>query len=111
MSEHTPGPWVLSGPYGTHSKWWMIHESGTEPPNDRDENGEYRGHIADDIESEANARLIAAAPALLDACEAVADYLVGFVPGDSFIVPEKRTEAWGILQAAIAKARGGDAEA
>lgn len=99
MTEHTPGPWVQSGDYGLlkteivapnalhraiASVWTRrVNESGTTlvwP------------------EGEANARLIATAPELLDACEAVVRWnderdISGLVVYD-------------LVTAAIAKARG-----
>ena len=96
--KHTPGPWHC----GNRDNWWRIY----------DENGVYiaaakdpspaPNHKADgfDIE-EANARLIAAAPELLEALE----YLVQSKPGT------KDFEKWWSFRvagahAAIAKAKG-----
>ena len=77
MSKHTPGPWTLGGPIGSG------HLHGREPKFRvyahrtlflevcADPDGYVRG------ENEANARLIAAAPDLLEACK-VALGIIGF---------------------------------
>ncbi len=59
MSEHTPGPWNTMHPWD--EVWADSDESGI--------------HICHPAPIEANARLIAAAPALLEACQAIADRL------------------------------------
>jgi hypothetical protein len=99
MTKHTPGPWIISG-----SSIWnsdthrAIYASGRKPVNERDEEGQ------------ANARLIAAAPEMLAALEALTSWA---------IEAQKRlpVETWSDLEnhgtieiieakAAIAKARG-----
>lgn len=104
MSKHTPGPWHYSGeisPCGYEVKHPLYCGEVRADESDR-----YLGSVceiqsADHVdgisneEAEANARLIAAAPELLDACEAclarddIADDELGVM-----------------LRAAIAKARG-----
>lgn len=93
MSKHTPGPWV-AGEISWESGWIEINATAPRPmpvayalpAGTEDRN--------DDV-TIANARLIAAAPELLDACEAclarddIADDELGVM-----------------LRAAIAKARG-----
>ncbi len=74
MSGFTPGPWRLSG---TQPRWSDPGQGAVvadEPTGHDDvENlAAYGGHlVAESIARAANARLIAAAPDLLAACEAV----------------------------------------
>ena len=60
-STHTPGPWQLEG---TEEFGFGIRPTGPSAP------------IADSVQGIANARLIAAAPDLLDALRAIADIVV-----------------------------------
>ena len=79
---HTPGPWTISG--------WAIRMSG--------------GHKLanfDMMPDKANARLIAAAPELLEACEATLDALTELIGADYDLTGEQAK-----LRAAIAKAKG-----
>lgn len=84
QAKHTPGPWeIREGTYGHASTYdWQIVNK----------DGEY----VCDGDGEANARLITAAPELLDALQAVLDY--GSMTGASWIEDKAR--------AAIAKALG-----
>ena len=103
MSKHTPGPWTIK--YGTNvgaprsgCDWALVAAAGGFSTNTDD--GE---HIE---ESAANARLIAAAPKLL---EALGDMTSGWcyirkVHGDLTGVGWDRAED--AARAAIAKARG-----
>lgn len=95
MSKHTPGPWNVSEEFdGTSIKAGMFHVTHTiqacgfhEPDVDK-------------AVTQANARLIAAAPELLEACQALIAYCDKNPPmGDSL---------WSVRQirAAIAKATG-----
>lgn len=69
MSEHTPGPWVYQ--YFPEEDTWCIGYPGVDGmiamavPNE---------HLPTAVSAEANARLIAAAPDLLEACELIADW-------------------------------------
>lgn len=90
MAEFTPGPWEYNENHGfTYGIHPVSRESVASP-------------IASNIHGEANARLIALAPELLEAAQLVMADLVHYVsmhgPG-----PDKRLEA---LQAAITKATG-----
>lgn len=64
MSEYTPGPWVYQ--YFPEEDTWCIGYPGVDGmiamavPNE---------HLPTAVSAEANARLIAAAPDLLEACE------------------------------------------
>lgn len=67
VAPHTPGPWTLAGPTGDHKRIIVCND--------------YDGWHSLDVEVDsddcdydtamANAKLIAAAPELLDACQAV----------------------------------------
>lgn len=99
MSKHTPGPWAMP-------------DSGKGRISKVGANGGWDGLIAtadcgdyarSKSEGLANARLIAAAPELLEACQALIAYCDKNPPmGDSL---------WSVQQmrAAIAKATGGEA--
>ena len=94
MSKHTPGPWVVAGPNLIDQADAGIWGSG-----------EFDFVICDmqrdgyeDAEQGANARLIAAAPDLLEALEYCLDCL-----GDEFALP---ADCQNNARAAIAKARG-----
>ena len=107
MSGHTPGPWVLD-PRGFGAVRTAAHEAGRQYAN-----GWGLPQVALAVglpehrpegEQQANARLIAAAPALLAALEDVMPF-VNFVPFDV----EKTAHGLAVIEAAraaIALARG-----
>ena len=119
-SKHTPGPWVI--PVANIFRVFALDESGnahrcivadTTPESvkyGRDELGWGDPATMSDEECDrlgaegaANARLIAAAPDLLAACEAVDEMLDGlpmFTPGIDMLALDS-------MRAAIAKAKGG----
>ena len=119
MTEHTPGPWhsIQDG----QGKWSIASDEatdqGTEARHDwianvlsrageRFNRGRARNLPAG--EAEANARLIAAAPALLEALEMANKYLGKAVADDLMsgcVVPVSR--AFEITEHAIAQARDG----
>jgi hypothetical protein len=93
---HTPGPWTTEQPSGLTNpepnwlpiyapKWWHLAKVVVELDGERSEEGE------------ANARLIAAAPELLEACKAIADHY----DEDEILSGDLNK-----LRAAIAKAEG-----
>jgi ketosteroid isomerase-like protein len=101
VNKHTPGPWRNEG--GISATWedgeevqvcalfttkWTYTEPDAHAKNDRMRR-----------ESEANARLIAAAPELLEALEAVMSGQIGGTP-------DLDAERFQKARAAIAKARG-----
>lgn len=82
-SKHTPGPWHLDetfvdGQWGNPSHW-ICEVVG--PDNSRivADIPEYRTYEEDAAELEANARLIAAAPELLEALEGLLDDVYGLM--------------------------------
>jgi len=85
MAEHTPGPWTAKGSTIQITENFLMSPQWNENV-DRDEI---------DQEFRANARLIAAAPALLEALENLEN--------DAGQIPE---HAWKIVCAAIAAAKG-----
>ena len=101
MSKHTPGPWTVEPPSGRQPRTtiWKWH-----PKRAFGENvwvaTIYGGEVSDD-ESEANARLIAAAPALLDAARRVVSGVPH--PDGGRVILEADVLA---LAAVIAKAEG-----
>lgn len=86
MSKHTPGPWRFSS--HPHDGNYMRIHCGSDPR----EGDNLRGYCG-----EANARLIAAAPELLEALQAFANEIVPINPHDPL---------WVNARAAIAKATG-----
>lgn len=101
-SKHTPGPWEIVrtepsshgvGRFKIISGQWSVAET-----------------FCGINEEEANARLIAAAPDLLEACEASLNALVGIIESDyqtrSNPRPADNDPAVVLLRAAIAKAKG-----
>ena len=95
-AKHTPGPWrILHGSYGDRSSTKVIgaNGDGTSVAECRNVN---RPQTEEQIAlQDANARLIAAAPELLHACELA----LGAFENNNCI-------DWNILAEAIAKARG-----
>lgn len=93
MSQHTPGPWRVMGGSGTDvaagPQGYLAYVS----------TGGGRGRSLD--EARANARLIAAAPDLLDACEKARDFGSQGDTHEGLSVSE-------FIRAAIAKARGAE---
>ena len=108
--KHTPGPWELTPPY--HGEYQIL--CGEEAIQ-----GNCYCHQAFDFdlrylegetleEAEANLRLMAAAPKLLE----VLDWLLHLAHGcskggqDCPVTAEEWTDAWGEAKAAIAEAKG-----
>lgn len=97
--KHTPGPWVAYHQSDHHE--WQI--GAGLPPDKADNDGHYELIVAetfgglgrDDVQSDANARLIAAAPDLLEALKALRSACMGMVP-----------DCADQVDAAIAKAEG-----
>lgn len=107
MSKHTPGPWIVGGKYTVRTPFtssdWICRT--------RDER---HGH--DDNEDEANARLISAAPELLEALKELLDKrctsmdIVGYDPQTGHPLNAEGMAALN-ARAAIAKAEGRDGSA
>jgi hypothetical protein len=90
MNKHTPGPWAVYLNQDTN-QFEVFHDEGRGY-------GRMLAHIVGERSSfEANARLVAAAPDLLAACEAALDWFVS-VAADGAPATTVR--------AAIAKVRG-----
>lgn len=109
MAEHTPGPWTVCGGYTPayttiHSEAGYIVFRMADATDDREHGKPIE---APDMEAQrANARLIAAAPDLLEACQAVKaqfDYLRGLW-GDEAVTRRVCEQ----LETAIANATGGN---
>lgn len=102
MSKHTPGPWeAFRRSKRLHPNQWII---ATLPTAHEQSLCTEEGDVAEGEDifvactTEANARLIAAAPELLDASKWALEFLKGF-PG--------KLPPWGeALKAAVAKAEG-----
>ena len=87
--KHTPGPWVAEDYAGAGSVPWYV------VPHD------HKGTIAalTGLDAEANARLIAAAPDMLEALQAL-------VSANNSTDGMAMRKAWGKADAAIARATG-----
>lgn len=92
MAKHTPGPWAADG---LDVKNGCGHMATT--PERIGPDGEKIG--------EANARLIAAAPDLLAACQAALPILTAYIPPENF--DGHAAKALAAVTAAVSKATGG----
>lgn len=95
MSEHTPGPWGVTGRLDEH----ITAGDGFEVARVK-----WRDHTSNEAgdEHDANARLIAAAPALYAACDAAYRVI-------DALHREQHGLVWAWLRDALAKARGASA--
>jgi hypothetical protein len=105
MSAHTPGPWSVERKTTSAGYVWKV--GPFQACIYRDYGGVCNPRLPHD-EAEANARLIAAAPDLLEAARHAADEIMSQVPT---ISPRYETRVYwsqvaGVLRAAIAKAAG-----
>lgn len=107
MSKHTPGPWKVlrpTGDIGGQDHNWHV----------TDAEDTFVAHVfgfnhAIDDQSEANARLIAAAPQMLEALEACADYWhIKHNPGDEHgeLLSLSAERAQRLIRVALAAAKG-----
>lgn len=101
MSEHTPGPWIAVGA-------WVEVEDDNIPDICTCEPSDIgQGHLArTDKEIMANARLIAAAPDLLEVLDSCAGVLTVFVDDGSAALDSVIGKNLTAARAAIAKAIG-----
>ena len=88
MDDHTPGPWRWS-----KKRWYLKSQT------------HYVLSVKETLPSEANARLIAAAPDMLDALEGLVDRATCYC-GDCIDMPVNHGETILRAKAAIAKAKG-----
>ncbi len=95
--EHTPGPWQSHRYNGNEERFFVGAGDSWFLADVYDGNGSYS--------AEANARLIAAAPAMLETLENVEQNM----QSDRFVDPTKREMYLSVIRAAIAEARGEDA--
>lgn len=97
-AKHTPGPWRLRAAAGSRSLWRIVNAAGR-----------VIGTISRPFQgvdaADADARLIAAAPELLEALQAAYDALAISYPLHSCDM-DKRGAILGQARAAIAKAEG-----
>lgn len=103
-TNHTPGPWrTLANAYVGN---WQILSNKTKVATVSKRTIE-RGAVGDypdmDLEAAANARLIAAAPELLEACQEAAACMQEWIDADLMVI---KAEPLTTLRAAIAKATG-----
>jgi len=97
-TKHTRGPWHAVGRWVEHEKDDVADICNCDPESMG------QGHLGrSDAEMAANARLIAAAPDLLKACEAIWKYDQSDCENDSFI--DLYEPAMALIQAAIGRAR------
>lgn len=86
-TKHTPGPWYIEEQHPKFGGYFIHHNA--------DETQDSDDVVCSDVTNEANARLIVAAPELLEALEMVS----------SFNWKNNRTHLLEIVNAAIAKAK------
>ncbi len=118
MSEHTPGPWEMGVKCDEHSSYFDC-DINIYPPKAKDGEYQYSGPIAvvavnSDVD-DANARLIAAAPEMLEALRELLTDMV--IAQGNMRNAAKRDSSWegcaeaiqprvDAARAAIAKAKG-----
>ena len=103
MTQHTPGPWKkFADTYWDKSKGERLPDGFSVKAQDG------AIDVASIVESEANARLIAAAPELLNSLESLLAYLREFWPMEPLFSTFDHRQAIAIAdaEAAIAKAKG-----
>ena len=93
MSKHTPGPWQIGKNFGS-----VVCDTPVPGISGSDDTEYYGGHLIAESVTEANARLIAAAPELLEALKEL------MVAADR--VSAEPVTWLGKARAAIAKAEG-----
>lgn len=110
MSAHTPGPWSLRCAADTMAKWWVNARSVRTASENVQPHGLFVAQVGaghgDKLEVEANARLIAAAPELLQAARRMVELLD---QGPDMRAPVFFRELWRereVLRAALTKAQG-----
>lgn len=105
-AKHTPGPWNYTLCDGESA--WLVGPRNAEGP-DYVADAHKLTHGRRDEDSEANARLIAAAPELLAACESVIEEYGGHHATGCVERPDDKGGCCfvAMVRAAIAKARGG----
>ena len=96
MSKHTPGPWSIEADT-SHFGTLSTVVGGKKLPHQQ--MTVQVGGMADWCEQEANARLIAASPDLLEACEYALNQAFSWGFGDGYLANQ-------VLLPAIAKAKG-----
>ena len=101
MSNHTPGPWMIDPPIKGQESINVWEQSGI-------------GHVAavstgllPDPSAEANARLIASAPCLLEAVKLLMA-IIGPKDSETWANDDEIDAAWEAGESAIAKATGKD---
>jgi hypothetical protein len=100
-TNHTPGPWNVEENSSPPLIWGNDYEK---PIAEVELHRSYASY--GDGEAQANAQLIAAAPELLDACMVA----LGILDTGTYAAAWVRHDAAKQLRAAIAKAKGEDAE-
>jgi hypothetical protein len=109
MSEHTPGPWVVFTIASSAGRSFRIYA----PPSDDKVEAIDIAHIPKDWESEANARLIAAAPEMLATAKEIDRFLLVIECAVRSADPSQHRAVLDALmanRAAIRKAEGTDTE-
>lgn len=106
LVSHTPGPWE-GDPKGDGLGVRVWDKAGQNMIAALDEDAADSACFVPDIQiREANARLIAAAPEMLDALKAAEKDLATFEAEVTSILPMAKSPALPLIRAAIAKAEG-----
>lgn len=94
-SKHTPGPWAVRGSAGTSV--YLLHNYGFSASG-------WASHNVSEAQAQADARLIAAAPDLLEVLKEATLALEGLAKGEGVFKPIEQTIK--LASAAIAKVEG-----
>ena len=101
MSKHTPGPWQIGKNFGS-----VVCDTPVPGISGSDDTEYYGGHLIAESVTEANARLIAAAPELLEALRMFVVWYGRRDKHDTLLPPKMQEAELAQAMRAIAKAEG-----
>lgn len=107
--QHTPGRWRIAnnGKKGRESETYRIWRNDEGPDSEDTETNTNYACIAAHVHGKGNARLIAAAPELLEALSGLLDDFKAYVDDERDADIKERNQAWlDMASAAIEKATG-----
>ena len=102
--EHTPGPWqMLFGAEDSRGQILIVSDHDTEPGEELWRVASITNHCGEPVATEANARLVSAAPDLLAACQLALPVLAAAA---QLVSISGNPEALRAIKTAVAKAQG-----